>query len=80
VKPKEAHLRGLLIFLLFGLGVVSGLLLLVALLVLGSLLIVGLAVGLAQSLPPVTKLLADLACAVVRYLESVKQSNVTYRS
>lgn len=47
-------------------GLVLGLLILVALLVGGSLVLVGLAVGVRESLPLVTEHLADLAWVGVR--------------
>lgn len=62
MKSDGRHLRGFFLLVIIALGEVSCLLLFVTLLVLGGLLIVRLAVGLAQSLPLVTKLLADLAC------------------
>jgi hypothetical protein len=65
----RGHLGGLFLFLLLGLGEVGGLLLFVALLVSGSFVIVWLAVGLAESLPLVTKLLANLSCRGVRYVQ-----------
>lgn len=64
----RGYLRGFFLFLFLGLGEVGGLLLFVALLVSGSFVIVGLAVSLAQSLPLVTKLLANLSCRGVRYV------------
>jgi hypothetical protein len=65
---SRGHLGGFILFLFLGLGEVSGLLLFVALLVSGSFVIVGLAVSLAQSLPLVTKLLANLSYRGVRYI------------
>lgn len=62
MKSDGRHLRGFLFLLIIALGEISSLLLFVTLLVLSGLLIVRLAVGLAQSLPLVTKRLADLAC------------------
>ena len=64
----RGHLRGFILILILVLGEVGGLLLFVALLVSGSFVVVGLALRLAQSLPLVTKLLANLACRDVRYV------------
>lgn len=72
-SEARGHLRGFLLFLLLSLGEVGGLLLLVALLVSGSLSIVGLAVSLAQSLPLVTELLANLTCRGVRYVQQSRE-------
>ena len=68
-SEARGRLRGFLLFLFLSLGEVGGFLLFVALLVSGSLSIVGLAVGLAQSLPLVTELLANLACGGVRSVQ-----------
>lgn len=70
VKLNRRHLRRFLLLFLISLGEVSGLLLFVALLVSGSLVVVGLALGVAQRLPLVTKLLADLTYGTVRHSRS----------
>jgi hypothetical protein len=76
----EGNLRGFLLFLLLSLGEVGGLLLFIALLVSGSLGIIGLAVGLAQSLPLVTELLANLTCGIVRSCTTKLGNQFTDRS
>lgn len=68
--PRQPSIRGLVLDMkreginqsYVGVGL---LLLLVALAVSGGLRIIGLALGLGQGLPPVTKALADLAWRVV---------------